>query len=141
MKNKIALTLIALVSFSGLAMAESHKGGHKNHYDHIGQQLNLTDEQRAQMQTLHQSIKTENQEARLAHQAEMEKFFNNPTFDENKAKELIEKNKDQNSMRKMKYRHAMYQILTPDQRAQHSQLMQNNGRNKKDQTKHKHHNQ
>ncbi len=134
MKNKIALTVIAMISLSGIAMAEGNNKQAK-HYDHVSKQLNLTDEQRAQMQTLHQNIKAENQEARKAHQTEMESFFNNPTFDENKAKELIQKNKDQHAVRKMKFRHSMYQILTPDQRNQHSQMMQNHGRNKKDQPK------
>lgn len=139
MKNKIALTLIAMVGLSGLAMAESNRGEHRNHYDSVSKELKLTDEQRTQMQSLHLNMKAENQTAHKTHQAEMESFFNNPKFDDQKAKKLIQQDRDDRSIRKMKHRHSMYQILTPDQRNQHSQMIQNHGHKMKDQ-KNKHHN-
>ncbi|GAA5096785.1 Spy/CpxP family protein refolding chaperone [Wohlfahrtiimonas larvae] len=135
MKNKIALTVIAMIALSGSAMAQMHQGN-KNHnmddqaYNHMSQELKLTDEQRAQMKTLHENIRTENQAAREAHRAEMEKFYNNPKFNEDEAKQLAQKQRDDRAVRKMKHRHAMNQILTPEQRAQHSEMMQNHQKNR-----------
>lgn len=135
MKNKIALTMIAIVALSGSAMAQMHQNNQRhnmmdNDCNYMGQSLQLTDEQRSQMQTLHESMRAENQTAREARRAEMDKFYNNPTFNADEAKQLAQKHRDDRAVRKMKQRHAMNQILTPEQRAQHSQMMQNNQNNR-----------
>lgn len=135
MKNKIALTVIAIVALSGSAMAQMHQGNQKNHMmngdcNYMGQSLQLTDDQRAQMQTLYENMRVEKQTAREARRAEMNKFYNNPTFNADEAKQLAQKHRDDRSVRKMKYRHAMNQILTPEQRDQHNQMMQNNQNNR-----------
>ncbi len=128
MKNRIALTVIAIAALSGSAMAQMHQNNHKmmdkeNHY--MSQSLKLTDEQVAQMKSLHEEMQQENKTARDARHAEMNKFYNNPKFNAEEAKQLAQKQKDDRIVRKMKHRHAMNQILTPEQRAQHEQMMQN----------------
>lgn len=136
MNNKIALTIIAVVALSGSAMAQMHQGNQRNHTmqgdcNYMGQSLQLTEAQRAEMQTLHETMRTENLAAREARRAEMDKFYNTPTFNEDEAKQLVQKHRDDRAVRKMKYRHAMNQILTPEQRTQHMQMM-------KDKQNHRH---
>lgn len=130
MNNKVTLALIGILSLSSAAMAQMgngqgmmHNGG--QHQYMMGQQLNLTTEQQTQMQQLHNQMQAENQTYRDARRAEMQKFYDNPTFNEAEAKNLAQKHRDDRAVRKMKYRHAMNQILTPEQRAQHQSMMQN----------------
>lgn len=135
MKNKIALTVIAIAALSGSAMAQMHQNNQRYNMmdgdcNYMGQSLQLTDEQRTQMQSLHESMRAEKQIEREARRAEMDKFYNNPTFNADEAKQLAQKHRDDRAVRKMKYRHAMNQILTPEQRAQHTQMMQNNQNNR-----------
>lgn len=130
MKNKIALTVIAIAALSGSAMAQMHQGNQRHNMmdgdcNYMSKEIQLTDEQRTQMKALHESMRTENQTAREARRAEMDKFYNNPTFNADEAKQLAQKHRDDRAVRKMKHRHAMNQILTPEQRAQHTQMMQN----------------
>lgn len=134
MKNKIALTVIAITALSGSAMAQMHQNNQRHNMDgncdYMSKEIQLTDEQRTQMQALHESMRTENQAAREARRAEMNKFYDNPTFNADEAKTLAQKHRDDRAVRKIKQRHAMNQILTPEQRAQHSQMMQNHQNNR-----------
>lgn len=133
MKNKIALTLLAVIALSGTsAIAQQHRN-HDNMKNnrYMSQELNLTDEQRTQMQSLHESMRTENQKARETRQAEMQKFYDNPTFNADEAKSLAQKHRDDKAVRQMKHRHAMHQILTPEQRTKQMQMMQNHPHKKK----------
>lgn len=142
MKNKIALTVIALISLSGAAMAQMNQNGHgqrqnmmNNGYNNTCQELQLTDEQVAQMQSLRDNMRAEKQAAREARRAEMNKFYNNPTFNADEAKQLAQKHRDERAVRKMKHRYDMNQILTPEQREQHANMMQQhrNGKHMKGQ--------
>lgn len=123
MKNKIALITIALLSLSGAAMAQHHKMD--GHHDKISKELKLTDEQTAQMKALHESYRAEQKTAREAQRAEMNKFYNNSTFNADEALKISQKNHNDRTVRKMKFRHSMTQILTPEQRALHTEMMNN----------------
>lgn len=143
MKNKIALTVIAIAALSGSAMAQMHQGNPRHNmmdsdHNHMSKELQLTDEQRTQMKALYENMKTENQTAREARRAEMDKFYNNPTFNADEAKQLAQKHRDDRAVRKMKHRHAINQILTPEQRAQHTQMMK--GQKGKHRMNHRGHN-
>lgn len=135
MKNKIALTVLTIISLSGISMAQ-HGKDHQQHYDKMSQELQLTDAQRTQMQDLHKQMKVDNQALHATKHKEMQNFYNQPKFNEAEAIALINKNRDAKAVLQMKHKHAMTQILTPEQRLRHAELMQNHRKHGK---KHRHH--
>lgn len=133
MKKKIALTVMGVVFLSTAAMAQKNDNvdgncpGYNGSGYHMGYQnnLNLTDEQYNKMQELRNSMRAERDTAREAQRQEMEKFYNSPNFDAKEAQKLAEKHRNDRDVQRMKNRHAMTQILTPEQRTQYRNNMGN----------------
>jgi protein CpxP len=103
------------------------KGKNRGQNQQMGfEKLNLTDEQKAEMKTIMSSQKGQKRvqktdTERLAQQAEMQSLMQAETFDEAKAEELIsnqQSKRNANKLEKMKAKHAMYQLLTDEQKAE-----------------------
>jgi len=118
-------------------MQEDGKGKNKGGKHHKGkkrdmgfEKLNLTDQQKEDMKTIMSAQKTERKDRktdaeRLAQRAEMQALMQAETFDEAKAKELIENKQAKNTeqrLAKMKAKHEMYQLLTDEQKAEFAEM-------------------
>lgn len=156
MKTKTIGTLLlaTTLSFAGISYAvagnhnkqkcnntftESSQCMNKGSMKHKGMgfaQLDLSDEQKQEMQTIMSSSKGKNKNRlneteRATRQAEMQALMYAETFDEEKAKALINKKQTRHSEKKLtmlKAKHQMFQLLTDEQKVQYSELkMQHNG--------------
>lgn len=138
MSKRIAATVIALPlmlgSMSAMAFGGKHHDGEGMRGDHdmMGKQMlrgiDLTDEQKEELQ----SLREQNREAMkankgafhsemMAERQQMQQLMLADNFDEAAVRALAEKMVDQQVERrvaKMKQQHAMYNILTPEQKAQ-----------------------
>ncbi|OYQ75324.1 Spy/CpxP family protein refolding chaperone [Wohlfahrtiimonas sp. G9077] len=110
--KKLALVVMGVVALSSAAMAKPDR-------DHDMNRLQLTKEQSAQMQSLHESMQKEREATRNAHQAEMKNLLENPTFNADQARKMQQKHRDDRAVQKLQHKHAVYQVLTPEQRAEY----------------------
>ncbi|GLS90646.1 hypothetical protein GCM10007916_17130 [Psychromonas marina] len=108
-----------------------HKGKGKGKNKQMGfAKLDLTDQQKADMKTIMSAQKAEKKEQktdadRLAQRAEMQALMSAETFDEAKAKSLIDAQEAQKSERKLsmlKAKHEMFQLLTDEQKAEFAEM-------------------
>jgi protein CpxP len=146
-KKISAILLATTLSFAGIsyAMAGNHQeskngqdcnnqsgemkqGRHncKIKHQRMGfSKLDLSDAQKQQMQEIMSAAKEENKGTRGAHKAEMQMLMSSETFDEAKAKELINNQQVQKAekhLKMMKAKHQMFQLLTDEQKTQYSEL-------------------
>lgn len=110
--KKLALVVMGVVALSSAAMAKPDR-------DHDMNRLQLTKEQSAQMQSLHESMQKEREATRNAHQAEMKNLLENPTFNADQARKMQQKHRDDRAVQKLQHKHAVYQVLTPEQRVEY----------------------
>ena len=121
-------------NMSGGMMGMQHKGqmGHMN----MGgmpmsfSQLNLTEQQQQKMQAMMASSQGQNtgwMANMQAHHAEMQALMESETFDDNMAKEMIERHQLQMSesrLTMLKTRHQMYQLLSDEQKEEFRNMQQ-----------------
>ena len=146
--KKISAILVATtLSFAGISYAMAanhqddnneqgckHKSGEMKQGKHHGKmkhqrmafsQLDLTDTQKQEMHDIMKAAKAANKEEKSAQRAEMQALMSNETFNEEKAKALINSKqlqKAQKHLVMMQTKHQMYQLLTDEQKAQYSEL-------------------
>ena len=92
--------------------------------------LDLTEQQKTDMKTIMSAQKAEKKGQRsdadrLAQRAEMQALMSAETFDETKAKSLIEAQEAKKSERKLsmlKAKHEMFQLLTDEQKAEFAEM-------------------
>lgn len=108
---------------------QHHKGGqHMGKRDGGYEKLNLTAEQKAQMQALREAKKQKQQANRQQHRAQMQQMhtqtqalINSPTLDTTALNKLAEQQaafSKQRFIERVQTQHAMAQILTDEQKAQ-----------------------
>lgn len=144
MSKRIAATVIALPlmlgSVSAMAFGGKHHDGEGMRGDHgmMGKQLlrgvDLTDAQKEEMQTLRaqnrdamQANKGAFRAERMADRQQMQQLMLAENFDEAAVRALAEKMVDlqvERRVAKMKQQHAMFNILTPEQKAQVKENME-----------------
>jgi protein CpxP len=154
MKTKIIGTIVlvatlslASISYTVAGNYHGNKGnqGCNNMFTEMGQsigrnkmghrgmvfaQLDLTDSQKQQMQTIMSSStgkynRRMSDADRTVHQAEMQALMHAEFFDEEEVKALISKHQSTMSEKRlsiMKAKHQMFQLLTDEQKAQYSEL-------------------
>ncbi|MCE0556637.1 MULTISPECIES: Spy/CpxP family protein refolding chaperone [unclassified Motilimonas] len=132
----LALPLSLSVNAKAMDGMQGHRGGMKN----IISQLDLTQQQKQDVNNIMQQAKgnmdrQSRQTQRAEHQAERLALLSNETFDEEKARAMIASHQQQMSERKLamlKIQHQVYQVLTPEQRVKFAELMtQGKGRGSK----------
>lgn len=117
MKTKMTLILAGVIALSSTAMADMDFDKNcQKQTQKMTKRFDLTTEQSAQVKALCETARGEYQGKRQARKAALNKFYDAPTFDEAAAKELVLKQKEDRMIEKMKYRYAINQILTPEQR-------------------------
>ncbi|MBS7835438.1 Spy/CpxP family protein refolding chaperone [Wohlfahrtiimonas chitiniclastica] len=110
--KKLALAVIGVIALSSAAMAKPDREPNID-------RLQLTQEQSAQMKSLHESMQKEREATHAAHQAEMKNLLENPTFNADQARKMHQKHRDDRAVQKLQHKHAVYQVLTPEQRAEY----------------------
>lgn len=117
MKAKMTLILTGLIALSSTAMADMDfdKNCQKQTQKMV-KKIGLTQEQSTQFKELCETTRATYQEQRQIRKAELNKLYDAPTFDAVAAKDLVLKQRENRMIEKMKYRHAINQILTPEQR-------------------------
>ncbi len=151
MKNlkKVALALtLAAPLVAGTAIANSHGGGgdgwHGKHMQKVYKELNLTEEQQAEIKTIRQKQREQMQQFRTegnrdAQRAQMQALMKAETFDEDAARAMLNARHEASMEKKiamMKSQHEIYQVLTPEQQAKFAEMMENaHGKRGKGKTK------
>ncbi|MEI6896454.1 MAG: Spy/CpxP family protein refolding chaperone [Psychromonas sp.] len=107
-----------------------HHGGHgkhrgdNKHKNMTFKKLDLSDQQKQQMQSIMVSSKKQMESNKLADKAKMQALMQAPTFNEVTAKALIEKKQSDRAARKLstlKIHHQMYQLLTDEQKKEYDE--------------------
>ena len=100
-----------------------HRGG--NQFKQMGfRNLDLTDQQKEEMQAIISAHKEATTELREAHKTEMKALLENPVFDEEKAAELVAKRDEQRAAKQLsmlEIKHEMYQLLTDEQKVKYDE--------------------
>ncbi|KJF81311.1 Spy/CpxP family protein refolding chaperone [Photobacterium angustum] len=133
MMMAIAVPMV-LGSMSVMAAPNSH--GMKGHHGELGlfKQLELTDTQKAEMKTLREkdreAMKAERQANRSEMQADhkaLDKLVLADNFDEQAVSQLVDRMSEKQAehrVERLKQRHQMLNILTPEQKAKYVELKQ-----------------
>jgi len=149
-KNIAILVLASSLTFVGISSAtasdpqskdkmgcknqtsEMHHGKQHGKMKHKGMdfsQLDLSDDQKQQMREIRKVTKEQhkgkNKENRAEHQAEMLALMSEDSFNEDRAKVLINEQLSKSSEKRLsmlKAKHEMYQLLTDEQKQQYSEL-------------------
>lgn len=89
------------------------------------EKLDLSAEQKQQIDEIMATVKTEKQNLRLAHKASMQALMANETFDADAARGLMaaqQAQKTENRLTMMKVKHEIFQLLTDEQKAKYNEL-------------------
>lgn len=133
MMMAIAVPMV-LGSMSVMAAPNSH--GMKGHYGERGlfKQLELTDTQKAEMKTLREKDREAMKAERQANRTEMQtdhkaldKLVLEDNFDEQAVRQLVDRMSEKQAehrVERLKQRHQMLNILTPEQKAKYVELKQ-----------------
>ena len=102
---------------------------HGKHNQEMGfSRLDLTAEQKQQIDDIMATAKAENQESMLAQRASMQALMSNETFDKDVARILMNQQEVQKAEKRltmMKAKHQAFQLLTDEQKTQYSELKAN----------------
>ncbi|WP_413699568.1 Spy/CpxP family protein refolding chaperone [Psychromonas sp. KJ10-10] len=104
-----------------------HNGKHqgKRNQKMAFAKLDLSAEQKQQINEIMSAVKTEKQNARLAYRASMQVLMVNETFDVDAAKSLMtaqQAQKEESRLAMMKAKHQAFQLLTDEQKAKYNEL-------------------
>lgn len=118
MKYNVLMTLglTAIALSSNIVLAEGFKDRELMHQKHM-EALELTDAQKAKFIELRKAQQESRKEIRAKNRELMADFLNAPSFDEEKAKQLIHQKREQRELNRLKMRYEMNKVLTEEQRA------------------------
>lgn len=143
MKSKLSINAICLLAASAFALglapssAAAHSGpcypsgSQHMHGDQLPphiKALNLSQDQKEKLQAIqaaHKEVLNQSREQMRANKAAERELVESPNFDEKKAESLAAQDAkimETNALATLRFRHEIYQILTPEQRAKFNQM-------------------
>ncbi|RCU50958.1 hypothetical protein DU002_06435 [Corallincola holothuriorum] len=131
LKRNLLVLSLATALVAPIAMAKPGPGAGKNGMREVISQLDLSSEQQTQIKALFQAQKEQRKGQKSGQRqqmkADMEALITADSFDESKARSLIEQHSqrmEDRMVQRLQMQHQIYQLLTPEQQVQFLQLIE-----------------